>query len=93
MWEIIGAIKSSPEDFVAWEIVSHRHSPKLPKEFDLIANLSLEPLTRMFSNYKDPREPSENRHKHIKSKLYGDTDDQTVTYCEGSHSPNGKIDN
>lgn len=39
-WEIVGIIKSCPEDFVVREIASRKRTPKLPKEFDLVADLA-----------------------------------------------------
>ena len=40
-WEIIGSIKSAPEDFVVREIASRKRTPKIPfNDFDLVADLS-----------------------------------------------------
>lgn len=39
-WEIAGTIKSVPEDFVVREIASRKRSPKLSKDFDLVADLA-----------------------------------------------------
>lgn len=92
-WEIIGTIKSCPEDFVVREIASRMRSPELPKEFDLVADLSSGPPTRVISNHNHPKEPRENREKLIKSRRYGDGDNQTVVSSEGSRSPSENIDN
>lgn len=39
-WEIVGSIKSNPEDFQVREIASRRRTPKLPVDFDLVADLA-----------------------------------------------------
>jgi len=38
-WEIVGRIKSCPEDFVVREMASRKRTPKLPEDFDVVANL------------------------------------------------------
>ena len=40
-WELIGMIKSVPEDFVVREIASRKRTPKIPfNDIDLVADLS-----------------------------------------------------
>jgi tRNA pseudouridine13 synthase len=75
-WEIIGTIKSCPEDFVVREIASIKRSPELPNGFDLVADLTPEPSSRVLDSYNNPKETSgEDRKKH----RHGDEDDKVVT--------------
>ena len=42
-WEIVGSIKSCADDFKVQEIASRKRTPKLPGDFDLIADLAAAP--------------------------------------------------